>query len=131
MKVYIFGRNRAEIGKIKLKDVEKHFYTSRRQLYIVRPDNLTRVFLNKYGHPEGDDEIIVYKENALIPYHPRNGCYYDWKIMAEIDEHKIMLQPKKSPIVLAMKSVKDISKALSGSLVGLIVVGVIIYAFVF
>ena len=115
MKVYVIGRNRAEMCKIKNKDVEKHFFTSRKMLFKVYADGLTRCRMTKYGYSDGDEEIIMFKENAIIPYHPKNVCYDDWKICAEIDEHKKMLMPRQSPIVLLAKSYKSLSKMFAGS----------------
>lgn len=131
MQVHVIGRNRAEICKVKNKDVEKHFFSSRRMLFKVYADGLTRCIVTKYGHWKMDEEIIIYKENAIIPYHPKNVCYADWKICAEIDEHKKMLKYKQSPFFLIAKGYKDIKKAMGGSFVMLCVLGVLAYAFLF
>lgn len=131
MQVHIIGHNRAEICKIKNRDVEKHFFTSRRMLFKVYADGLTRCLITKHGHNAGDEEIIIYKENAIIPYHTRQVAYEDWKICAEIDEHKKMLKVRQSPLVLISKGYKSIKGAVGGSLVGVVMVGVLIYAFIF
>lgn len=131
MQVHIIGHNRAEICKIKNKDVEKHFFTSRRMLFKVYADGLTRCRRTRYGRPDTDEEIIIYKENAIVPYHPRQVSYLDWKICAEIDEHKKMLTVRQSPLTLLSKGYRGVSKALSGgTLTAVIMAGVLIYAFI-
>lgn len=130
MQVHIVGHNRAEICKIKNRDVEKHFFTSRRMLFKVYADGLTRCKRTRYGRPDTDEEIIIYKENAIIPYHPRQVSYLDWKICAEIDEHKKMLTVRQSPLTLISKGYKSIAKELSGGLTAVIMAGVLIYAFI-
>lgn len=131
MQVHVIGRNRAEMCKVKNKDVEKHFFSSRRMLFKVYADGLTRCIVTKYGHWKMDEEIIVYKENAIVPYHPKNVCYADWKICAEIDEHKKMLKIRQSPLILIAKGYKDLKKALGGSVVTIGILAILAYALFF
>lgn len=131
MQVHIIGHNRAEMCKIKNRDVEKHFFTSRRMLFKVYADGLTRCRRTRYGHPDTDEEIIIYKENAIVPYRPRQVSYLDWKICAEIDEHKKMLKVRQSPLTLIAKGYRSLSKEIGGSITAIVMLGVIIYAFVF
>ena len=100
-------------------------------LFSVFPDNLTRCIITKYGRWDNDEEIIIYKENAIIPYHPKNGCFADWKICAEIDEHKKLLPERVSPLTLIANGTKGISKMLSGSGVAIGLVAILAYAFLF
>lgn len=131
MQVHIIGRNRAEICKVKNRDVDKHYFRSRNMLFSVFPDNLTRCIITKYGRWDNDEEIIIYKENAIIPYHPKNGCFADWKICAEIDEHKKLLPERTSPLILIANGTKGIGKMLSGSGVAIGLVAILAYAFLF
>lgn len=130
MQVHVIGHNRAEICKIKNKDVEKHFFTSRRMLFKVYADGLTRCRRTRYGYPDTDEEIIIYKENAIVPYHTKQVSYEDWKICAEIDEHKKMLTVRQSPLTLLSKGYRSIAKELGGATTALIIMGVLIYAFI-
>ena len=91
MKVIIIGSNRAELCKVPIKDLDKHFFMTRRQLYKVYPDGLTRMRVyDRDGIEKESEEVIVYSENAIVPYHPRHVDYSQDRILAEIDEHKLM-----------------------------------------
>lgn len=90
MKVIIIGSNRAEIIDVKISDLDKHFIQSRGQLYKVWPDALTRMRIVKDGEEFESDEAIIYKENAICPYHPRGVPHDKDRILAEIDEHKLV-----------------------------------------
>lgn len=68
MKFIIIGHNRVESCTIKGKDTEKIFVRKRGQTYMIPPDALTRCKRTKYGRPSTDEEIIVFSENAVIPY---------------------------------------------------------------
>lgn len=68
MKLIVVGKNRAEYCNIKRGDQEKHFVKTRGQLYMVMPDSLTRCKCTRFGKRAGDDEIIVFSENASKPY---------------------------------------------------------------
>lgn len=130
MQIHIIGHNRAELCKIKNRDVEKHFFTSRRMLFKVYADGLTRCIRTEHGHKKSDEEIIIFKENAIKPYHPRRVAYDDWKICAEIDEHKKMLTVRQSPLSLISKSYKSLKKEMGGVMTAVIMAGVLVYAFV-
>lgn len=87
--VIIIGRNRAELCKVPTKDQERHFFQSRGQLYKVYPDALTRADIDDMGRIR-TDEIIVFRENALVPYHPHDVDYSFDTLLREVDEHKLM-----------------------------------------
>ena len=97
MKVIIVGCNRAEIITIKAINQNKHFLESRGQLYKVAPDALTRMRIIKDGEEEDSEEVVVYRENSIRPYHPRGVPHDQERILAEIDEHKLM-GPDPSPL---------------------------------
>lgn len=89
--VIIIGSNRAEMCKVPIKDLNRHFFMSRGQLYKVYPDGLTRMrIFDKDEREQESEEVIIYAENAIKPYHPRHVCYDADRILAEIDEHKLM-----------------------------------------
>lgn len=113
MKILIVGTNRAEYSKIKPKDYDKHFFEIRRQLYKAYPDGLTRTIITEYGRRQHDEEFIVYKENAIVPYHPRQQQYTMAKIISEIDEHKLMTAKSTfGGMKLMMKQAGDVWKQL-------------------
>lgn len=89
--VIIIGRNRAELCKVPVKDLDKHFFMTRRQLYKVYPDGLSRMRIyDADGNEQESEEVIVYSENAIVPYHPLHVDYSPDRQLAEIDEHKLM-----------------------------------------
>ena len=97
MKVIIIGCNRAEIIQIKAMNQNKHFLESRGQLYKVAPDALTRMRIIKDGREEDSDEVVIYRENSIEPYHSHGVPHDQERILAEIDEHKLM-GPDPSPL---------------------------------
>lgn len=72
MMVILIGASRADMIRIARKDYGKHFVTFRGQLYKMFPDGLTRCYVYRWGKRERDEEIIVYSENAIIPYNSRS-----------------------------------------------------------
>ena len=91
MMLIIVGSNRVEFIRIKKKDYDRHFVQTRGQLYKVYPDGLTRCIVTHHGRRMRDEEVVVYKENAIVPYHPRSQLYTMTKILSEIDNHKSSL----------------------------------------
>ena len=110
MLAFIIGRNRAVIGKVRLKDWEKyHWYLSGSQLYRMYADQMVRVIRTRYGHPIKDEEAMQWHENSLIPYHPRGKptvledgtvvpdlqFYTLSRQLSDIREHMLMVPDKK------------------------------------
>lgn len=95
MMVIIIGKNRAEYCKVKKKDLNKHFFVTRDQLYKIYPDALTPC---EIYHNEAwllSESVIVFEENGVKPYHCKYPKDYDMDpVLATIDEHKLMI-PKK------------------------------------
>lgn len=129
MIAYIIGRNRVEIGKIRMRDMDKHMYVSRKQLYSMYPDTLTRVIRYRYGRRIDDEEAIVYNENATCPYHPRNGEFDPILTMARIDEHKMTLTSLQKPVTLLAKY-RNLQRDLVPVLPALIVVVLLAWSFI-
>ena len=71
MMLILIGASRADMIKVKRRDYGKHFISFRGQLYKIVPDGLTRCYCYKWGKRIADEELIVYVENAIIPYNPR------------------------------------------------------------
>lgn len=140
MLAFILGRNRAVIGKVRLKDWEKyHWYLSGSQLYRMYPDQMVRVVRTRYGHPIKDEEAMQWHENSLIPYHPRgnhkldeNGApvpdlqfYTLSRQLSDIREHMLMVPGKKK---VKLKDIVAKNRSLIRELVGyvpLMIAGVI------
>ena len=140
MLAFIIGRNRAVIGKVKLKDWEKyHWYLSGSQLYRMYPDQMVRVIRTRYGHPIKDEEAMQWHENSLIPYHPRGKpivtedgttipdlqFYTLSRQLSDIREHMLMVPGKKK---VKLKDIVAKNRSLIRELVGyvpLMIAGVI------
>lgn len=134
MMVIIIGRNRAELCKVPVKDLDKHFFMTRRQLYKVYPDGLSRMRIyDADGVEQESEEVIVYAENAIIPYHPLHVDYTPDRILAEIDEHKLMGASKGGvwPYRIYFTEAKNIWRDI-GPLFPLLVGGIVLaYALLF
>lgn len=128
MKVIIIGRNRVEMGKVKTRDLNKHYYMTHNQLYKVYPDGLTRCKIMKYGRTAGDDEIITYKENAVKPYHPHDQIYTAARLIAEIDEHKLMKKQSTMGAIYYARQAQEFWKQLKPMIPIILVLIIVIYA---
>lgn len=132
MEVIIFGKNRVEVCKVPPKQYERHFYLTRDQLYKCYPDGLTRMRRTKYGHAAGDEEVICYKENAIVPYNIQKQEYTMDKILSEIDEHKLMIgNANKKTLRLTIKNAVSVWKQMFPILPFMIVGFILVYAVVF
>ena len=100
MQVIIIGIDRVDVCDIKdgffSTKEDKHFLKRRAQIYSVYPEMMRRMRCRDESGEYRTDEVLVYKENAIIPYHPREEIpedeyaeYID-KTLAQIDLHKSM-----------------------------------------
>lgn len=95
MMVLIIGKNRVEYCRVKKRDLSKHFFTTRGQLYKIYPDALHPVEIHHDGAWTESESLIVFEENGTAPYHCKYPADYAAdSILATIDEHKLML-PKR------------------------------------
>ena len=127
MMIIIVGSNRAELCKVPTKDLEKHFFLTRGQLYKVYPDGLSRMRVYATdGTEQESEEVLVYAENAIVPYHPKHVDYSQDRILAEIDEHKLMGSQKAVwPYRIYFTQARSIWREI-GPMFPLIVAGVIL-----
>lgn len=96
MMVIIIGKNRVEYCTVKKKDLSKHFYSTRGQLYKVFPDALRAMEIYKNGSWVRSESVIIFEENGTMPYQCKyEGDYKMDAILASIDEHKIMTAKTK------------------------------------
>lgn len=134
MMLIVIGSSRAEMIKVKKRDYEKHFLVTRGQLYKLYPDGLERCFVYDYGVRKDDEEMIVYPENGIIPYHPRRQMYTMAKILSEIDNHKNCIGGKRGffgdPLA-AMGAARSIWRELSLILPFIVAGVVLLWAMVF
>lgn len=116
--------NRTEFCKPKTKDVDRRrFFETRGQLYRAYPEQLTRMRIREFGIVTGTEEVIVYQENCIHPQIERGTMITPDKIMADIDENKIMTSgiiEKKAWGVLTSKNTSKIISYLPLIMVGLV-----------
>lgn len=89
--IIIEGMNRTEFCVPKTKDVDKRrFYETRGMLYRAYPDQFTKMRIREFGVETGTDEVIIYQENSIHPQIERGTRITYDKLMADIDENKII-----------------------------------------
>lgn len=92
----IIGKHGVEYFKVSKKDLDKHFFTCKGQLYKIYPDALTPCDIYQNGAWIGSDSMIVFEENGTKPYHCKYPKDYEMDaVLSSMDEHKLML-PKKN-----------------------------------
>lgn len=90
--IIIEGMNRTEFCKPKSKDVDRRrFYETRGMLYRAYPDQFTRMRMKEFGIETGTEEVIVYQENCIHPQWERGTKISFDKLMADIDENKMIV----------------------------------------
>lgn len=91
----IIGKNRVEYCRVKKKDLNKHFFVTRDQLYKVYPDALTPAEIYHNDAWLTSESVIIFEENGVKPYHCKYPKDYEMDpVLSTIDEHKLMI-PKK------------------------------------
>ena len=131
MKVILLGQNMAHIGEIKTKDLDKHFYQFRGQLYRIYPQGLTRMRIIIDGVETDSDEVYVFPENALVPHHPHDLDYSNKAIRRDIDIHKYVAgKGAKNMFKYYVDTANSIWKGIA-PFAGLIVAGIVVaWAFI-
>lgn len=96
MMAIIIGKNHVAYLKVRKKDLTKHFFKYRNQLYIVYPNELTPMETYHDGAWVESESVIVFAENVAIPMNCQHPARYmmDARLSA-IDEHKLMSKKKK------------------------------------
>lgn len=128
--IIIEGMNRTEFCVPKSKDVDRRrFYETRGMLYRAYPDQFTKMRIVKYGVEVGTDEVIVYQENSIHPQVERGTRITYDKMMADIDEMKIITGSKDGKRAFAHISSK--TRSTLSNLAPFILVGaVLVYALI-
>ena len=96
MMAIIIGKNHVAYLKVRKKDLTKHFFKYRNQLYIVYPDELTPMETYHDGSWVESESVIVFAENVAIPMNCQHPARYEMDArLSAIDEHKLMCPKKK------------------------------------
>lgn len=90
----IVGVNRVEYISVKKKDLKKHFFVTRDQLYKFYPNLLKKMFLEDKIGVVRSESVIIYPELSIRPFgweEPPEGIKdpFDFDtILANLDDHK-------------------------------------------
>lgn len=91
MIIVIEGINRTEFCTPNVKDEDRRrFYETRGQLYRVYPEQLTRMRIYEFGKEVRTESVIFFQENCIHPHIEKGEVMSCDKMLADIDEHKIM-----------------------------------------
>lgn len=97
MMAIIIGKNHVAYLRVRKKDLTKHFFKYRNQLYIVYPDELTPMETYHDNSWVESESVIVFAENVAVPLNCQHPARYEMDSrLASIDEHKLMSKRKKS-----------------------------------
>ena len=91
MMAIIIGKNRVEYMRIRKKDLDKHFFKSRGQMYMIYPECLTPVEVYHNGVWVESESIIVFPENGTMPYNCRHPALYDMdSLLSKVHEVQLI-----------------------------------------
>lgn len=96
MMAIIIGKNRVEYMRVKKRDLDKHFFVSRGQRYMIVPEVLAPMELYHNGAWVESESVIVFPENGTLPYNCLHPKVYDMdNMLAKADEVKLMSLKKR------------------------------------
>lgn len=89
----IVGVNRVEFIKVRKKDVKKHFFVTRDQLYKFYPDTMTKMRLEDELGLVRTESVTIFPENSIRPFGWRDpdGGHDPFgfdTILGDLDDHK-------------------------------------------
>ena len=89
----IVGKNRVEFIQAKKKDLKRHFFVTRDQLYKFYPCVMKKMRLEDHIGLVRSESVIIFPENSIRPYGwtPKGSGQdaFDFDtILANLDEHK-------------------------------------------
>ena len=82
--------------RIRKKDLDKHFFKSRGQMYMIYPECLTPVEVYHNGVWVESESIIVFPENGTMPYNCRHPALYDMdSLLSKVHEVQLIAKNKR------------------------------------
>lgn len=98
MMAIIIGENRVEFIQVKKKDLKKHFFVTRDQLYGFYPNHMKKMRLEDDVGFLRSESVMIYPENSIRPYgwvpteapKTNDPFHYD-NLLKVIDLHKRMV----------------------------------------
>lgn len=128
----IVGVNRLEYIQVKKKDLKKHFFVTRDQLYKFYPDTMSRMILEDKKGVVRTESVIMYPEMSIRPFGWRGDRVYDPfdfdTILANLDDHKRLISRSRLSrarvYLTTTKSVfREIAPILPFVIAGLVLLG--------
>lgn len=96
MMAIIIGKNRVQYMRVKKKDLDKHFFRTRGQRYMIYPEVLTPMEIYHNGVWVESESVIIFPENGTVPYNCRYPELYDMdSLLSKTDEIKLMCRKKR------------------------------------
>lgn len=130
MKIIIEGINGTDICTPKNNDLNRRrFFERNGMLYRAYPEQMARMRVTEYGVYKGTETAIFYQENAIRPMLHKGDVITVDKLLADIDENKIMTagtMSKRAWGSLNSKNKKDILNAIPFMIIG----AILLYAFI-
>lgn len=90
MKIIIIRETSVEYIEPKGRDRSKHFVKSWRQLYYTPPNGFVRMNRVRFGKPLPPEEVMIYSEGEIYPYHCKDIPYSMDYLLENIDMEKDM-----------------------------------------
>lgn len=94
MQIGIKGCDYVYLWNVKKNKQNKIFFRIKNQMYKVYPSELRRMRVKKYGEDWGTDAVIIFNEESLQPYHPRDMSYSQDDTLMDIDARKFTYKSK-------------------------------------
>lgn len=123
MMAIIIGKNHVAYLRVRKKDIQKHFFTYRKQFYPVYPDELTPCEMYHDGAWTNSESVIVFAENVGVPLNCKHPARYEMDaVLSSIDEHKLMSKKKRGWFLdLSPRKIWDWIPLVLLGLIGLVV----------
>lgn len=96
MMAIIIGKNRVQFMRVKKKDLDKHFFRTRGQRYMIYPEVLRPMEVYHNGAWIESESVVIFPENGTLPYNCRYPELYEMdSMLSKTDEVKLMCRSKK------------------------------------
>lgn len=128
----IVGVNRVEYIHVRKKDIMKHFFTTRNQLYKFYPDCMEKCFLKDKLGVVRSESVLMFPELNYRPYgwqEPNEGevDLFDWDLLlAEVYEHRRIKESGRfSRLRMAFSTSKSVFREIA-PLLPIAIVGIVL-----
>lgn len=96
MMAIIIGKNRMQFMRVKKKDLDKHFFRTRGQRYMIYPEVLRPMEVYHNGTWVESESVVIFPENGTLPFNCRYPELYEMdSLLSKTDEIKLTCRFKK------------------------------------